>query len=398
VTVMFYSHDSYGLGHLRRTLTLARFFRASRPLLSQLIVTGSPLAHRFELPSGTDFIKLPSVVKVGAERYESRILPMSFLAIRELRREMLLSAARHFQPRTLVVDNVPRGLKGELVSTLRYLKDASCRLILGLRDVVDEAGWVRHAWEADGSFELLDDVYDQIVVYGRREVYDVVDEYGFSSAAAEKTRFVGYLLGEGGVRRSEEIRAELGVEGRPLVLVMAGGGGDGRELLGAVLEAISLRSDGPDFSCVLVGGPLMPPDDRRRVLELVAERPFVRYVDFVEDVGSYIAAADVIVSMGGYNSVTEVLAAHKSAIIVPRISPRREQLIRAEAMSRRGLLRMIHPAELTPRRLLAEMERCLELPEELRQRPMPKRLAAAPADLDALLVEPRAASVAGIGG
>jgi hypothetical protein len=59
---------------------------------------------------------------------------------------------------------------------------------------------------------------------------------------------------------------------------------------------------------------------------------------------------------------------------------------------------MIHPAELTPRRLLAEMERCLELPEDLRRRPMPWTLAAAPADLDALLVEPRPASVAGIGG
>jgi predicted glycosyltransferase len=394
---MFYSHDSYGLGHLRRTLTLARFLRSRRPLLSQLIVTGSPLAHRFQFPPGVDFIKLPSVVKVGAERYESRILPISFSAIRELRREMLLSAARHFQPRTLVVDNVPRGLKGELVSTLSYLKDTSCQLILGLRDVVDEAGWVRHAWAADGSFELLDEVYDQIVVYGRREIYDVVDEYGFPPRAAEKTRFVGYLLREGGARRSEAIRAELGVEGRPLVLVMAGGGGDGRQLLGAVLEAIALRSDGPDFNCVLVGGPLMPPHDRR-VLEFAAERPFVRYVDFVEDVGSYVAAADVVVSMGGYNSVTEVLAAQKSAIIVPRISPRREQLIRAEALSRRGLLRMIHPAELTPRRLLAEMERCLELPEELRRRPMPRTLAAAPADLDALLVEPRLASVARIGG
>jgi predicted glycosyltransferase len=395
---MFYSHDSYGLGHLRRTLTLARFLRARRPLLSQLIVTGSPLAHRFQFPPGADYIKLPSVVKVGAERYESRFLPMSFGAIRELRREMLLSAARHFQPRTLVVDNVPTGLKGELVSTLRYLKTASCRLILGLRDVVDEAEWVRHAWANNGSFELLDDVYDQIVVYGRQEVYDVVDEYGFSSLAAEKTRFVGYLLREGGARMPEEIRADLGVEDRPLVLVMAGGGGDGRQLLGAVLEAIALKSDGPDFSCLLVGGPLMPPSDRRRVLELVAERPFVRYIDFVEDAGSYIAAADVVVSMGGYNSVSEVLAAQKSAIIVPRISPRREQLIRAEALSRRELLRMIHPDELRPKRLLAEMEHLLELPEQLRRRPMPRRLAAAPADLDVLLVEPRPASVAAIGG
>ena len=323
---------------------------------------------------------------------------MPFGELRELRREMLLSAARHYRPRTLVVDNVPRGLKGELVSTLRYLKAASCQLILGLRDVVDEADWVRRAWAKDGSFKLLDEVYDQIVVYGRREVYDVVEEYGFSPLAAEKTHFVGYLLREDGERSAEEIRGELGVENRPLVLVMAGGGGDGRDLLTAVLEAIDLRSDRRDFCCLLIGGPLMPLDDRRRVLELVAERPSVRYVDFVEDATSYIAAADVVVSMGGYNSVSELLAAQKAAIIVPRISPRREQLIRAKALSRRGLLRMIHPAELTPERLRDEMEHLIELPDQLRRRRTPRGFAAAPADLDALLVESRPTLLTGVGG
>src|ERR687884_25400 len=91
--LMFYSHDTYGLGHLRRTLTLA---------------------HRFRLPAGADYIKLPSVVKVGAERYEARTLAMPFPRVRDLRRELILDAARHFRPDAIVVDNVPAGLKGEL--------------------------------------------------------------------------------------------------------------------------------------------------------------------------------------------------------------------------------------------------------------------------------------------
>jgi predicted glycosyltransferase len=182
-----------------------------------------------------------------------------------------------------------------------------------------------------------------------------------------------------------------------LVLVMAGGGGDGYHLLRAVLDAIALRRNGPEFSCLLVGGPLMPADDRRRVLKLVTERPSVRYIDFVDDAGSYIAASDVVVSMGGYNSVCEILSAQKAAIIVPRIWPRREQLIRAEALSRRGLLGMIHPAELKPQRLLAEMQRLLELPAPLPLRPTLGGLAAAAADLDAILVESRPTALAGIG-
>jgi predicted glycosyltransferase len=383
--VIFYSHDSYGLGHLRRTLTLARFLPQSEPLRSQLIVTGSPLAHRFPLPPGTDYIKLPSVLKRGVDRYEPRYLRVPFSRLRGVRMDILLSAARHVRPELLIVDNVPCGLKGELVPTLRYLKDQSCRLVLGLRDVIDEPEWVREAWERDGCYELLDEVYDLVLVYGRKDVYDIAAEYGFSPQAEAKTRFVGYLRREPPTRTAEQLRVAHALESDRLVLVMAGGGGDGYELLRAVVEALQLRGDRDRFDCVLLGGPLMPAEDRRRVLALAAGDGSIRYIDFVDDVASYVAAADVIVSMGGYNSVCELLSAGKAAIVVPRITPRREQLIRAEALSRRGLLRMLHPDLLTGERVLTEIDDLLEQPHEnVAQMPL-DGLPAAAAAIDELL-------------
>ncbi len=82
--VMFYCHDTYGLGHLRRTLTLAQGLRNRSPAMSQLIVTGSPVAQSFPYPEGADYIKLPSVVKVGAGRYEPRTIRAPFAQIRDL--------------------------------------------------------------------------------------------------------------------------------------------------------------------------------------------------------------------------------------------------------------------------------------------------------------------------
>jgi predicted glycosyltransferase len=366
--LLFYSHDTYGLGHFRRTLALASFLRARTPL-SQLIVTGSPLAHRFPMPPDTDFVKLPSVVKVGAGQYASRSLSLPFRRVRALRRDLVLDAARHFRPRVLIVDNVPGGLKGELIPTLHYLKSTSCRLVLGLRDVVDEADWVREAWAKDGSYELLDDVYDRILVYGERDIYDPVAAYGFSPAAAEKTRFVGYLGRERGRRDPDEVRASLDVDGKKLVLVMAGGGEDGYELLHSVLAALRLNGNRKRFACLLLGGPLMPSDHRLEVREL-AKKSSVRYLDFVDDVASYVQAADVVVSMGGYNSVCELLSLGKPALVVPRVRPRREQLIRARALSRRGLLRMIEPAALGPERLLEEMKSLLDEPPQVPNLPM----------------------------
>jgi predicted glycosyltransferase len=355
---MFYSHDTYGLGHLRRTLLLARFLRKRRRL-TQLIVTGSSLAHRFPLPSEADYIKLPSVRKVAAGQYESRFLGLSFQSVRELRRDLLLDAARHFRPRVLIVDNVPRGLKGELIPTLGFLKSISAQLVLGLRDVVDEPAWVQRAWEEDGTYDLLERLYDRILVYGEREIYDAVAAYRFPPAAADKTRYVGYLRRERPQTAPSEIRTLLGVGPKRLVLIMAGGGEDGHALLRVVLEALSIRGNRSDFETVLLGGPLMPNEHREDVLARVRDRS-IRYVDFVEDVASYVDAADVVVSMGGYNSVCELLSLRKPALIVPRVTPRREQLIRARALSRLGLLRMLEPSELEPGRLLEEMNELLE--------------------------------------
>jgi predicted glycosyltransferase len=353
--VMYYSHDSYGLGHLRRTLALAQVIGAG----SQLIVTGSPLAHRFSYPPRTDYIKLPCVLKRGAGRYEPRYLRVPFSTVRLLRQDVLLSAARHMQPDALIVDNVPPGLKGELVPTLRHLSARGCRLVLGLRDIVDEGDWVRSAWAKDGSYELLEDVYDRVLVYGRRDVYDVAAAYGFSPSVAAKTRYVGYLRRAAPRETPDDLRRRLGLEGDHLLLVMAGGGGDGYELLRVVVEALRLRADRRRFDCILLGGPLMPDEDRRRVVELVDRTECVRYLDFVADVASYVAAADAVVSMGGYNSVCELLSAGKTALLVPRIAPRREQLIRAEALGRRGLLRWLHPDQLGARRMLTEIEALL---------------------------------------
>ena len=263
---MYYCHDTYGLGHLRRTLTLANHLRDTVPDVSQLIVTGSPVANRFLFPDGTDYVKLPSVTKNADGDYVCRSLTSGIETIRDMRQDILFSAARHFQPDFFIVDHAPGGLKGEAVKTLRHFKEAfpDTKLIIGLRDVLDEAATVQRSWAREGIYELLDDVYDLILVYGLRTFYDVVTEYGLSSRAAEKTRFVGYLGRKPGPRSREDVRASLTMQTDKLVVVTAGGGGDGETLYDAVLRDLRIaRATG--FDCLIVGGPLLSEPDRARV-------------------------------------------------------------------------------------------------------------------------------------
>src|SRR5213596_1642561 len=386
---MYYSHDTYGLGHLRRTLALARYLRLRTPSLSQLIVPGSPVPHSFSLPAGADYVKLRSVVKVGADDYVPRSLGVPLAPIWNARRDIILSAARHFRPDAFIVDHTPAGLKGEVVPTLRALAEESprrTRLILGLRDILDEAPRVRESWTGDGVYGLLDRYYDLILVYGQRDVY-VVTEYRLSPHAAARTRYVGYLRREPGARPPEDIRRELDLRTDRLVVVTTGGGGDGYELLRAVLESLRGMARAPRFDCLLIGGPLMDPAEREIVVSTVRTLPNARFLEFTQDMASYIAAADVVVSMGGYNAVCEVLSAERPTVIVPRVRPRKEQLLRAQALQRRGVARMIHPAELSADLLLNEVTSLLDHPPGPGARMDMNGLPGVAAEMDVILAQ-----------
>lgn len=158
--LLIYSHDTFGLGHFRRCLKIAKAFNFSYPESSILLVTGQPQAEHYRLPEGTDFIKLPAVVKVGDNRYRPRSLGNSFAQIFELRQNLIFEAVHSFRPHILLVDHAPIGMKGEIKKTLLELKGEknSPALLLGLRDILDEPEKVCAAWKLEGVYPVLEEV------------------------------------------------------------------------------------------------------------------------------------------------------------------------------------------------------------------------------------------------
>lgn len=352
--VLAYSHDSYGLGHLRRTLALAEAFVARDPDSNVLILTGSTVSGAFRMSRGIEIVKLPSAVKVSNGLYEPDRMSVSFDLLKDLRSSLILSAAKSFEPDVFLVDKAPLGMKREVLPTLEYLRDsgAPALTVLGLRDVLDAPNRVRRHWTEGGIGEAIEEFYDLVFVYGPRAVYDPLPEYGLSPAVLERSHYVGYVG-----------RAPQASEGTPppykpgYVLVTAGGGGDGFRLMETYLEG--LRATRPSFESVVVTGPLMDSEDRRRVEELSEGLP-VNVIEFRPDMERMIAASGAVVSMGGYNTTVELLAARKPALIVPRVEPRVEQLIRAERLARLGLVAMVHPDHLDPEPLIRRVEDLLE--------------------------------------
>ena len=190
IRLLFYSHDTFGLGHFRRSLTIASHLRRHLPETSVLIMTGLEAAYAFETPAGVDFVKLPAVKKVGPEAYQSRHLRISFNRVRRLRENLIKAIAKSFDPHMLVVDNVPRGVDGELLPTLDFLRAhrPQTRIVLTLRDVLDTPEEIVPLWRKWGVYQLLERSYDEIWVAGWQDIFDPTLLYEFPAAVAQKTR------------------------------------------------------------------------------------------------------------------------------------------------------------------------------------------------------------------
>jgi predicted glycosyltransferase len=296
---LIYSHDTYGLGHLRRCTLLAGGIVGADADNEVVIVTGSPRAQAFPLPDRVDTIKLPAATKDDDGGYRARRLRCDLDDLVRLRSELLLAAVNSFEPDVVLVDHAPIGMAGELVPMLhRFARSRwAPRLVLGLRDIIDEAARVEHCWDADGSWDLLG-AYDEILVYGDADITTTATELGLGRRVPAPVRHTGYIAPT----------MPEAVGGDPFVMVTAGGGGDGHELLRRYLDAVECGAlDG--IQSVVVTGPLMSAG-RRAELITRAERTRVSPCSqFAEDMRSLIASATAVVSMAGYNTVVEELAA-----------------------------------------------------------------------------------------
>lgn len=380
--IALYSHDTQGLGHVRRNIAIAAALVAAEPRTDVLVLTGAPEATVLPLPPSTEVLTLPTLGKDALGAYSPRVLDMPMRELLAMRGRLIASALASFRPDLLVVDKVPRGVGGELdraLRTVRTLDGAGTgrrtRTVLGLRDVLDDPVTARREWDDQDATRTIARCYDQVWVYGDPAVFDPVRAYHLPPVVAERVVHTGYLAaGRGYAVRCRVDGARPVVRPRsPYVLCMIGGGQDGVHVARAFAEAPLPAG----HSGVLVTGPYLQPRLRAELAARAERRDDLAVHELVTSALELIQGARAVVSMGGYNTVCEVLAAGCPALVVPRVVPRVEQAIRADRLAELGLVDTMPPALATPEALGEWLSRAV-------QRQRPARGTASPIDLDGL--------------
>lgn len=333
--VLLYSHDTFGLGHLRRSRAIAHALVQRWPDASVLIISGSPIIGNFEFMRGVDYIRIPGVTKLTNGGYRSLHLNETLEDAVKLRQALILETVQSYAPDIMIVDKEPTGFHGEVVPALEKARQQGCRLVLGIRDILDEPALLVPEWQRKGADEALH-YYDEIWVYGLAEIYEPLAALALPEEVQNRIHYTGYLRREMPQERLQ--RSYPRIVKQPFTLVTTGGGGDGEDLIDWVISAYEARPE-LDLSALMVFGPFINRGRQRSFLDRIAKIPRLEAILFDNKLELLMQRADAVVAMGGYNTFCEILSFDKKALLVPRTRPRLEQHIRAVAAERLGLIR-----------------------------------------------------------
>ncbi|MGA8046329.1 MAG: glycosyltransferase [Dermatophilaceae bacterium] len=342
IRVALYSHDSVGLGHTRRNLAIAHALSEQLPrhtgrTATGLLLTSLPIPAS-HLPAGFDLVGVPAIGKSDG-RYRPRHLGVRMPEVLRLRSDILRAGVLGFRPDLLIVDRHVHGVGGELEPTLAAVRRQLplTRVVLGLRDVLDDPATVAAEW---GALDLhaVRRHLDAIWVYGDAAVHDLRRTGEIPAELADLVTSTGYLAaGRHHLAATEHAR--------PYVLTMVGGGSDGTRLCLAAAAAPAPAG----HTHVVVTGPQMTPADHCAVA--AAAGPDTIVLRSVPDGLDSIRGAAAIVTMAGYNTVAEALPFDAPVLLVPRETPRTEQLIRSRSLQRVGAADVLRGDDVDPGRL-----------------------------------------------
>jgi predicted glycosyltransferase len=308
------SHDGFGLGHVRRNISIAEAILRRDPAADITVVTGVPNDLPWLKRRDIRVVRVPSMVKNDAGQYVNDTLSFEQAIVR--RAEVFLDVIEQRRPDVVIVDRHPYGTGGELRPGLERCRELGIATVLGLRDILDDAPsvWAELASERWHGVEAM---YDHTVVYGARHLCDHEAEYGLPM----RPLYTGWVLDEPSAPQAAPVDDRL-------LVIAAGGGADGAQVRRIGVELIRRNQA---WRGVMVAGPAAA----EATAAFGHQRMHV--VGTIESCRALLSRAGASVQMAGYNTTIEALASGIRPMLLPRRAPRREQAIRATRLAALGL-------------------------------------------------------------
>ncbi|MEK7729984.1 MAG: glycosyltransferase [candidate division KSB1 bacterium] len=292
-----------------------------------------------------------------------------------LRADVISNVLAGFQPDVFLVDHMPHGALGELLKPLAELRRQRPRtkIILGIRDILGAPEVIRRQWESEGAFAAIEEFYDAVCIYGSSDLFDAATEYQFPLAVRGRVRYCGYVCrDEAQIANTDgaTLAPSNGRSGKKFVLITGGGGADAAYMMDRFIDAVRLLKTEISFQAFIATGPFVHKEQRKLLRQKSQDLPIT--VGRMEgDSIRYFRRADLVVSMAGYNTISEIMLFRKNALVVPRPGPSAEQTMRTRLMAQRALFTTIAPQALTGENMAEQLSQQLRTGQKMPEAHLP---------------------------
>ncbi len=356
---LFYAHDGYGMGHLGRTVALAKCLKQTYPKWDVLVVTGDKNAFQM-LPVDVELVKLPSFSITADDENRMKISPTtlsSYALTSVLRKQILNSILAGFTPDVIVVDHLARGLGRELSTSLNNYKKKypDSRLLIGMRGIMGTTQQIYNEGLTPSDMDYINKLYDKILIYIDKSVLDITSYYKLPTWFNEKMLYTGYVTSSNPKKKADVCgSSNFWTSTREEYLgVGLGSGIDAGNILADILEALSL-TDGLPKKKVIVTGPKLAYNSYSEFAKKYPQFNFQRFTPYYSE---FVTKAAFFVGLGGYNTISAWLKGSSPALMISRNQTRqKEQQQHLQALADLGLCKTINEQEACVAKLVNELE------------------------------------------
>jgi len=348
--VLFYVQHLLGIGHLVRSVRICQAL--AKAGCDVTIVTGGLPVPGLP-PEGIKHVQLPAIAVRDGDfsaivDANNQLIDDEF---RTSRCQQLLDTYRSIEPDLVVLEAFPFGrrqLRFELLPLLDEIKRSGPKpvLVTSIRDFLQRR---TKPGRDEYVIDLIDRYFDKVLVHGDPEFATLPQSFPKAAHFEEKIHYSGLVCADSVEKSSEKYD----------VIVSAGGGAVGDQLVLAAVEASKLLSD--SLSWCVITGPNSPLSDQ--IEDLKRSVPNIRIEQFRTDFPSLLKSAQLSVSQAGYNTVGDILKANCRSVLVPySAAGETEQNDRAMRLRQLGVSDVLHSDDLSGPNLASCVERSLSEP------------------------------------
>jgi len=356
------------MGHFIRSLEFARALSGHDVTL---IAGGQEV--EVDLPEHVRLLRLP--VLYMDEKF-TRLIPgspgRSVEQIQHERKKTIYSLMEDLQPDLFIVELYPfgRSIFGfelePLLGDIRAGKFGRVKAVCSLRDILVEKK-DPPAYEKR-VLQKLNRYFDALLIHSDAALQRLDETFSRAGDIKIPLVYTGFITQQSDPAAGRKLRRELKIApGGKLIVASAGGGRSGFNLLTSVLDACELLRDSLPIRLEAFTGPFMENEAHEKLAARCA--PGIRIQRYTRHFLDYLHAADLSVSLAGYNTCMNLLVTQVPALVYP-YSRQREQPMRVNKIKNLLPLKILNAENVQPDRLSDHIVQMLDQKRTLKTLPI----------------------------